>query len=153
MAAFPSKALLSLGLLIALLAGCGRAGQTSEGDTAVAPAADADEGPAVTSEDIARDPSQPIERVLMSRFPGVWITQTGDGGIAVRIRGVTTINASSAPLYVVDGVPIQAGPGGSLTGINPYDIETIKVLKDPVDTAMYGFRGGNGVIVITTKRP
>lgn len=107
----------------------------------------------MTSEDIARDPSQPIERVLMSRVPGLWITRTGDGGIAVRIRGVSTINASSAPLYVVDGVPIQTGPGGSLTGINPHDIESIKVLKNPVDTAMYGIRGGNGVIVITTKRP
>jgi TonB-dependent SusC/RagA subfamily outer membrane receptor len=53
---------------------------------------------------------------------------------------------------VLDGVPITPGPGGSLTGIDPYDIESIKVLKDPADTAMYGMRGANGVIIITTKR-
>ena len=56
-------------------------------------------------------------------------------------------------LYVVDGVTIQPGPNGALTGINPYDIESIKVLKDPADTSMYGMRGANGVIVVTTKKP
>jgi TonB-dependent SusC/RagA subfamily outer membrane receptor len=55
-------------------------------------------------------------------------------------------------LYVVDGVPIQPGPGGSLVGIDPYDIESIEVLKDPADTALYGMRGANGVIVVKTKR-
>ena len=54
---------------------------------------------------------------------------------------------------MIDGFPIQPGPGGALVGISPYDIESIKVLKDPVETAIYGLRGANGVIVITTKRP
>ena len=62
-------------------------------------------------------------------------------------------NGSSEPLYVVDDVPIKAGPGGALNGINPYNIESIKVLKDPADTGIYGIRGGNGVIVIKMKKP
>jgi TonB-dependent SusC/RagA subfamily outer membrane receptor len=53
---------------------------------------------------------------------------------------------------VVDGQVIQAGPNGSLSGINPYDIESIKVLKDPASLTMYGSRGANGVIVIKTKK-
>ena len=88
----------------------------------------------------------------MSRFPGVVVTRTPDGGLAVRIRGTTSIHGSNEPLYVIDGVPIRPGPGGALAGINPYDIESIEVLKDPASTTMYGVRGANGVIVITTKR-
>jgi len=107
----------------------------------------------VTSEDIHRNPGEPIEKVLQGRFPGVEVTRTPDGGIAVRIRGATSFNGNTEPLYVVDGIAIQAGPGGALTGINPNDIESIRVLKDAADTAMYGMRGANGVIVFRTKRP
>jgi len=107
----------------------------------------------VTSEDLDRQPGKPIEEALMGRFPGVEVTRTAGGGIAVRIRGTTSITGSNEPLYVVDGIPIQAGPNGTLTGINPYDIATIQVLKDPAETAIYGMRGANGVIVIKTKRP
>ena len=79
------------------------------------------------------------------------MSRAADGGIAVRIRGVSSFYGNNEPLYVLDGMPIQPGPNGSLTGINPYDIESIKVLKDPADTAIYGIRGANGVIVIKTK--
>ena len=107
----------------------------------------------MTAEDIERQPGQPIEQVLMGRFPGVTVTRTADGGVAVRIRGTTSIHGSNEPLYVIDGVAIQPGPGGSLTGINPHDIASIEVVKDPAGEAMYGVRGANGVIIITTKRP
>ena len=106
----------------------------------------------MTSEDLERNPGQPIERVLQGRFAGVEVTRTSDG-IAVRIRGAASFNASTQPLYVIDGIPIQPGPNVSLTGLNPYDIESIQVLKDVGDTAIYGMRGANGVIVIKTKRP
>jgi TonB-dependent SusC/RagA subfamily outer membrane receptor len=96
---------------------------------------------------------QPIEQVLASRVSGVTITRAADGGIAVRIRGGTSLHGDDQPLYVVDGTPIRPGPGGALSGINPYDIASIRVLKDPVDTAMYGVRGANGVILIELKRP
>jgi len=89
----------------------------------------------------------------MGRFPGVTVTRTPDGGVAVRIRGTTSLRGSNEPLYVIDGVAIQPGPGGSLTGINPRDIASIQVLKDPAETAVYGLRGANGVILIKTKRP
>ena len=64
------------------------------------------------------------------------------------IRGIGPINAGTEPLYVVDGM-VYNGP---INMINPSDIETIKVLKDPAETSIYGMRGGNGVVVITTKK-
>ena len=64
------------------------------------------------------------------------------------IRGIGSINAGTEPLYVVDGM-VYNGP---INMINPSDIESIKVLKDPAETSIYGIRGGNGVVVITTKK-
>lgn len=139
-----SRILLPVGLSIALIGGC-KSAQRAENDPPPAPRPD------VTSEDIQRAPGQSIEEILKGRVAGVTVTQ-GEGGIAVRIRGATSIYGSNEPLYVLDGVPITPGPGGSLTGIDPYDIESIEVLKDPADTALYGMRGANGVIVIKTKR-
>ena len=78
--------------------------------------------------------------------------QAPGGGIAVRIRGASSFNGSNEPLYVLDGFPMTPGPGGALTGINPYDIASIDVLKDAASTAIYGSRGANGVILIETKR-
>lgn len=85
--------------------------------------------------------------------PGLLVTRTPDGGIAVQIRGASSFNSSNQPLYVIDDVPMEPGPSGALTGVNPYDIESIKVLKNPSDIGIYGMRGANGVIVITTKKP
>lgn len=64
------------------------------------------------------------------------------------IRGISSIYGGSDPLYVVDGMPYD----GPISMINPNDIESIKVLKDPNETTIYGFRGANGVVVITTKK-
>jgi len=112
---------------------------------------------------------------LQSRSSGVIIQAAGDGQIRVTLAGgrssfgATQIMppgandrnpkppenvalGSSAPLYLLNGVPYTPGPSGLLIGINPRDIESIKGLKDPADLAMYGMRGGNGVIVITTKQ-
>ena len=139
-------------LLAGLLSGCAHAGGTGQGDVENAPDQSRPRGRTVTAEDIERAPGKPIEELLMSRFPGVQVTRAPDGSIAIRIRGTTSIHGSNEPLYVIDGVPIRPGPGGVLAGINPYDIESIEVLKDPASTTMYGVRGANGVIVITTKR-
>lgn len=105
----------------------------------------------VTSAEIRKD--QPIEESLEGRFPGVEVIRTSDGGVAIRIRGGSSILGSNDPLYVIDGVEITPGPNGALTGINPYDIESIEVLKDATSTAMYGSRGSNGVILIKMKKP
>jgi iron complex outermembrane receptor protein len=91
------------------------------------------------------------EELLAGRFPGVEVYRA-PGGIAVRIRGSSSVYGSNEPLYVVDGMPIDPGPGGALVGINPSDIEKIEVLKDAGSTAQWGVRGANGVIVIKTKR-
>ncbi len=144
MTSFTPRTWLVAVLLTSLAAGCGssRAARREPPDRTT-----------VTAEDIQNNPSQPIEKVLQAKVPGVWITRTPDGGIAVQIRSNSTLHGEQYPLYVVDGVPIQPGPSGALTGINPYDIESIQVLKDAADTAMYGMRGSNGVIVVKTKKP
>src|SRR5438445_13220873 len=66
----------------------------------------------------------------------------------IRIRGVRSISGSNAPLFILDGIPYD----GSLTDINPDDVASIDVLKDASATAIYGSRGANGVVIITTKR-
>jgi len=108
----------------------------------------------VTSEDIERNaPGRPVEEALMGRVSGVVVERTPGGGVAVRIRGAASFMSSTRPLYVLDGTPFEPGPNGFLAGLNPRDIESIRVLKDAAETAIYGIRGANGVIVITTKRP
>ena len=139
------RTLLPMGLSVSLGAACVHRHDTNP-PTAVG-------SPVVTAEDIDRQPGQPIEEILMDRFPGVTVTRAPDGTLSVRIRGTTSIRGSNEPLYVIDGVEIQPGPRGSLAGINPRDIATIEVVKDPAGEAMYGVRGANGVILIKTKRP
>ncbi len=150
MTAFAPRALLPVVLLIGFVPGCAHPKKATEG-AATTPAANPNS--VVTSEDIQRNPGQPVERALEGRFPGVTVTRTADGGIAVRIRGGSSLEGNNVPLYVLDGIIIDPGPNGSLVGINPDDIESIEVLKDAVTTTMYGMRGANGVIVIKTKRP
>jgi TonB-dependent SusC/RagA subfamily outer membrane receptor len=115
----------------------------------------ANRGPAppqtITPADMERSASQPIEVTLQSKFPGVIIGRT-EGGLSIRLSGPASFDGSSAPLYILDGSPMQPGTGGVLSGVNPYDIATIRVLRNPADIAVYGMRGANGVIVITTKR-
>jgi TonB-dependent starch-binding outer membrane protein SusC len=140
-----SRVLAALGLGLALITGCKSAQRTETGS----PPQRRDD---VTAEDIERAPGQPIEEILKDRVAGVTVTQA-QGGLVVRIRGVSSFYGNNEPLYVIDDFPITPGPGGVLKGISPYDIESINVLKDPADTALYGVRGANGVIVIKTKRP
>ena len=146
----------SLGLVIGLMAGCAHPRSGSPQQVADTTRRDSTFGGAprrevVTGDEIRKD--QPIEEALAGRFPGVEVNRTSDGGIAVRIRGGSSLMGSNEPLYVIDGVEITPGPNGALYGINPYDIESIEVLKDATNTAMYGSRGSNGVILIKMKRP
>jgi TonB-dependent SusC/RagA subfamily outer membrane receptor len=108
----------------------------------------------MTAEEIEqRAAAQPIERMLEGRISGVTVEPAAGGGIAVRIRGTSSFYGNNEPLYVVDGAPFTPAPGGVLRGLNPHDIESITVLKNPADTGIYGVRGANGVIVIKTKAP
>lgn len=106
-----------------------------------------------TAEDIERSPNESVESYLQGRSAGVVVSRTTDGGFSIRIRGATSILGNNEPLYIVDGVPFAPSQNGSLVGINPYDILSIRVLKDPIDITMYGARGANGIILIKTKSP
>jgi TonB-dependent SusC/RagA subfamily outer membrane receptor len=96
-----------------------------------------------------------VEELIQGRIPGVHVVRTASGDFSVRIRGTKTFgNSSDEPLYVIDGMPLMtSGLRNALMGIAPQDIERIDVLKDAGATAVYGSKGANGVILITTKRP
>lgn len=113
----------------------------------------------ISSKDIARTVNTTIEQAIQGRAAGVYVTQnTGapGGALSVNIRGINSISGSNEPLYVVDGVQIPGSisPSGSnpLSSLNPADIESMEVLQGPSATAIYGSRGTNGVVLITTKR-
>ena len=98
------------------------------------------------------------EQLIQAKVPGVQVIGTNEpgGGINIRVRGGSSVTSSNEPLFVVDGVPLDIGGGTSagrdpLNFINPSDIENITVLKDASATAIYGSRGANGVVLITTK--
>ena len=104
----------------------------------------------ITAKEIEERPVNRIENALAGQMPGVTVqTTTGEPGaeLQIRVRGTGSINASNEPLYVVDGVPVD-----NLRGINPTDVANIEVLKDAASAAIYGSRGSNGVVLVTTKR-
>jgi len=150
MPSLSQRRILGLELIAAVLVvGCAHGSGGTPASTASAPAPQAT---TVSGQDINPAPGDPIEKVLQGRISGVTVTRAPDGGLAVQIRGQSSFLGSNQPLYVIDGVPVEPGPGGSLSGLSPYDIESIKVLKNPTDLTMYGSRGANGVIVIKTKK-
>jgi TonB-dependent starch-binding outer membrane protein SusC len=119
----------------------------------------------ISADAISKLPSLSVNQALQGQASGVFVTANSGapgGGISVRVRGQSTISGSSEPLYVIDGVPVIAGNlsqdgfGGqstnALAGLNPQDIQSMEVLKDASTTAIYGTRGANGVVLITTKR-
>ena len=138
-----------LGLLVCGVAACSHRGGRSED---FAPAS-ANPHSVMTSEEIERAPGRSIGQLIMERFPGVTVSETPDGGLSFHIRGVGSFMGSNQPLCLVDDVPVDLSRGSNVRAINPHDIASIEVVQDPAGTAMYGVRGGNGVIVIRTKRP
>ncbi len=112
----------------------------------------------VGSEDFNRSAVVNPQEVIAGKVPGVQVSSNDGspgGGSTIRIRGASSVNASSAPLFVIDGVPIDnegvQGSRNPLNFLNPNDIESVTVLKDASSTAIYGSRGANGVIIIQTK--
>src|SRR5687768_15767132 len=124
----------------------------------------------VTTEALEKAPVASIDQVLQGTAPGVQVTTASNepgGALSVRIRGMSSITGSGEPLYVIDGIPIENDIEGSAPGnggrdrttppnplstLNPSDIESISILKDASSTAIYGARGANGVVIITTKQ-
>ena len=105
----------------------------------------------VKSEEILLRPTSSVASALEGTVTGVQVNSTyGVPGEdpSIRIRGIGTVNGSSSPLYILDGVPY----GGNISDLNPQDIESMSVLKDAASAALYGNRASNGVILITTKK-
>ena len=105
----------------------------------------------VKSDDIAKVQSSDVTRALEGVVAGVQMTTSSGSlgsGPSIRIRGTSSISAGNAPLYIVDGVPYS----GDMNNLNTADIESMTVLKDAASNALYGARGANGVIMITTKK-
>lgn len=105
----------------------------------------------VSVKDVDKEPVIGTSQMLEGQVPGVQVSQNqsqpGGTVFSIRIRGTNSINSSSEPLYVVDGFA-----GATINDINPSDVASIDVLKDASATAIYGSRGANGVVMITTKR-
>lgn len=121
------------------------------------------------SDDFQKGVSTSVDDLLKGKAAGVQVVQNSSepgGGVSVSIRGASSINAGTGPLYVIDGLPLDNNPAVSASGteiatrsprnplssINPADIASIEVLKDASAAAIYGSRGANGVIIITTKK-
>ena len=103
----------------------------------------------ISTKDLTRNPAPSAAQALQGKATGVLVSSTGvPGGDAnIRVRGVGSLSSNPNPIYIVDGVQI-----GSISGIQPDEIESLQVLKDASATAIYGANGSNGVIIITTKR-
>ena len=113
----------------------------------------------ISSKDIEKTLNTTLDQALQGRVAGVSVTSNSGqpgGGVSVTVRGLTTINGTGQPLYVIDGVQIsgesQRNSVNPIANINPSDIESLEVLQGPSATAMYGSRASNGVILISTKR-
>lgn len=119
----------------------------------------------IDGEALADIPDVGVQTALRGRAAGVQVVQnsgTPGGGIDVRVRGSTSLSADNQPLYVIDGVPVRTGNlsqnavgnqgTNALADLNPNDIASIEVLKDASTAAIYGARGANGVVLITTKK-
>ena len=113
----------------------------------------------VKAADLVQTPIANVAQGLQARVSGLQITQNNaapGGNISVRIRGTNSINGSSEPLYIIDGIQVSNEGGlndaSPLSTINPNDIESVDILKDASATAIYGARAANGVVLITTKR-
>lgn len=116
----------------------------------------------ISGKDLQEISTPSLQNTLSGKAAGVQVTQVNgkvDGGVKIFIRGVSTISSSKEPLYVIDGVPIinanesgNGAPTNPLISLNPNDIESIDILKDASSAAIYGSRGTNGVILITTKK-
>ncbi|MEJ7767060.1 MAG: TonB-dependent receptor [Chitinophagaceae bacterium] len=110
----------------------------------------------VAAKDISKVPVNGVDKALQGQVAGLQISTTSGapgGNTTILIRGISSITGGVEPLFVIDGYPVTSvGYSNPLSTINPNDIESIDVLKDASSTAIYGSRGSNGVIIITTKR-
>ena len=127
--------------LFTLYAGC--SGSSSSRDRT--------EANTITGEEARRNTAVRLSDLIQQRVPGITLTETAGGHVKVRLRGVTSFTSHNQPLFVVDDIPVDPEPDGTLPGVTVSEIDSIKVFKDPADTSRWGMRGSNGVIVVKTK--
>lgn len=158
-----TMAMVTFAAAVAGAAGCSRAASAPPAPTPPAPEQHGGSGRSLAGEGtgsvgvvngdrLQGVPSRNIEELLAGRVAGVQVVQLPGGGISVRIRGATSFNASTEPLYVVDGMPVQVDRDRGIDWLSPADLLRIEILKDASTTSMYGVRGANGVVLITTRR-
>jgi TonB-dependent SusC/RagA subfamily outer membrane receptor len=104
-----------------------------------------------SGEKMRKNSPRTVADMLVGRFPGVEVKQLPNGSASIRIRGSRSFRSNEEPLIVVDGIPQHSG-GQALMDISPHDVESIEVLKDAAATAVFGSRGANGVILVSTRR-
>jgi TonB-dependent SusC/RagA subfamily outer membrane receptor len=136
------------GLFVTLVSGCAQKTTTNPAEPQLGPETES----GTNSQEVYKRPHESVASLLEGRTSGVSVSTNSQGDLVVRIRGAASFHSGNQPLYVIDGIPVEPGPGGALTGMNPEDIESIEVLKGPPETTLYGVRGANGVILIKTKQ-
>ena len=143
---YPTRVLPSLALAVGTVFACASQARAQTATARPAP-------PPPTSmkaTEAARAHSTTLAQLLQGRLSGVTVSPAPDGGVIVRMGGPTSFYGNQSPLFVVDGIPIESSRS-TLSWLSPNDVETVQALKDPSQTAIYGVRGANGVILIRTK--
>ena len=143
---YPTRVLPSLTIVAGLVLACHRIPSQGQVPT---PPPQLPAG-AMRADETARQGSMTLDQLLAGRLSGVTVSPAPGGGIIVRMGGGTSFYSGQEPLFVVDGMPVDVR-SGTLSWIDPHDVEFIQALKDPSQTAIYGVRGSNGVILIRTK--
>ena len=144
---YPTRTLPSLAIVAGLALGC--AHKVKPEASQVIPTRPPPPPASMRADESARERSTTLVQLLQGRLSGVTVTPAPDGGIIVRMGGPTSFYSGQNPLFVVDGVPLESGT--TLSWLDPHDVEAVQALKDPSQTAIYGVRGANGVILIRTK--
>ena len=145
-------------LVVVTAARCGGGAPPPESPAPQSPPSTAGNPTATEQESLEHDPVHDqsfarIEDLIEGRASGVQVIRRPDGGISLRIRGISSPSGSNEPLLIIDGISIQPSQvGQALLSLHPQDVVRISVLKDAASTAFYGMRGANGVLVITTRR-
>jgi TonB-dependent SusC/RagA subfamily outer membrane receptor len=144
---YPIRTLPSLAIVAGLALGCAHKAPSS--GSQVVPTRPPPPPTSMRGDESARERSTSLVQLLQGRLSGVTVSPSPDGGIVVRMGGPTSFYSGQDPLFVVDGVPLESGT--TLSWLDPHDVEAVQALKDPSQTAAYGVRGANGVILIRTK--
>jgi len=145
-------ALAALVGVVQILAACAQNTAVAGAGAASAPVAPRTAN-TIDSTVIANAGDRPLAEIIASRIPGVRLARAADGSLVLHVRGESSFLNSSGPLYVIDGVQIEPDQQFNLASINPHDIASVEIVKDPSMLSMYGVRGANGVVIIRSKRP